>query len=53
MLSIEQKIVTVSNNDVAVNAEIATQAASDWMVALIILSGLNVILLFTRPAVAT
>lgn len=46
----QQKTVTVANTDVAMNAEIATQAAETpgWIVTQIIPSGSDVILLFSR-----
>lgn len=44
----EQKVVTVANNDTAINAEITTQAADDWVVTNIFISGSDVIILFSR-----
>lgn len=50
----ENKVSTVSNNDSAINAEITTQAADEWLVSSLTLSGSNIIILFTRtiPIVA-
>lgn len=44
----EQKVSTVANNDTAINAEITTQAADDWTVSNIVVSGSDVIILFQR-----
>lgn len=44
----EQKVVTVANNDTAINAEISTQDLNSWSVSQIIVSGSDVIILFTR-----
>jgi hypothetical protein len=44
----EQKVVTVSNNDTAINAEIDTQAPGDWVLNQITISGTDAILLFSR-----
>lgn len=48
----EQKVSTVSNNDVAINAEIDAQAADNWIVSSLILSGTYIIILFTRTIAA-
>lgn len=47
-MTLEQKVETVANNDVAINAAITAQAADDWQVQFIFLSGTDVILLFHR-----
>lgn len=44
----EQKVVTVSNTDLAINNEIAAQATGSWLVQDLFISGSNVILLFQR-----
>jgi hypothetical protein len=44
----EQKVVTVANDDTAMNAEITTQAADDWTLSQITISGSDAILLFSR-----
>ncbi len=49
----EQKIVSVAALDVAVNAVIAAQAVDSWMVSSLILSGTDLIILFTRNLQAT
>jgi hypothetical protein len=54
---VEQKVVTVSNNDGAINTEIDTQAAEDpaWLVNNLFIypSGASVIILFTRQTVSS
>lgn len=47
-MSVEQKVVTVSNTDEAINAELTTQNADNWTCVSITLSVDNVILLFNR-----
>lgn len=44
----EQKTVTVVNTDTNINDEITAQAADEWTAALLILSGSNMVILFTR-----
>jgi len=44
----EQKVVTVANNDTAINTEITTQANDDWVVSSLTLSGTNMVILFSR-----
>jgi hypothetical protein len=48
MPAIEQKVITVANNDGAINTEITTQSADGWLVGSITLSGTDVIILFSR-----
>lgn len=50
----EQKTITVANNDTDINAEITTQAVDTWTVSSMILSGSDMVILFTRtlPIVA-
>lgn len=50
-LTIEQKVVTVANNETGINTEIATQAADGWIVGSITISGSDVIILFTRTVI--
>lgn len=47
-ITYEQKVKTVANNDTDINNEITTQAEDGWVLNQIILSGSNVILLFSR-----
>lgn len=47
-MAVEQKVVTVSNTDEAMNAEITAQVADNWIVGSIIPSGSDVIILFSR-----
>lgn len=46
----EQKVVTVANNDSAINAEITTQSGDDWLMEDLFIypDGTNVILSFVR-----
>lgn len=44
----EQKVVTVSNADGAINTEITTQALDSWVVSQLVLSGANMVILFSR-----
>ncbi len=44
----EQKVVTVANSDAAMNAEITAQAVDSWVVSHLLLSGANIIILFSR-----
>lgn len=46
------KTVTVSNNDSAINAEITTQDADNWLVVSLTLSGSDMVILFTRTIAA-
>ncbi len=50
----EQKVSTVSNNDVAINAEIDAQAADSWLVSSLTLfnDDTDVIILFSRTIAA-
>lgn len=48
MTTSEQKILTVANNDTDVNAAITAQAADGWITAQLIVSGSDIIILFTR-----
>lgn len=52
--SMEQKVVTVSNDDSSINAEITLQAADSWLVSSLTLfnSDASVIILFTRTVTA-
>lgn len=50
---LEQKVSTISNNDTDINAEITTQASDGWVVSTIILSGTDVIILFTRQTIVS
>lgn len=49
-MTIEQKVVTVSNTDLAINAEITTQASDAWFIYLIALfnDDSKAVLLFQR-----
>lgn len=44
----EQKRVTVPNTDVDVNAEIETQGLEGWITQQLLISGSDMIILFTR-----
>lgn len=44
----EHKVVTVANNDGAINASITAEAIDMWVPASLILSGTDVIILYTR-----
>lgn len=44
----QQKTITVANNDTALNASITAEAAEGWMVTLMILSGSDMVLLYSR-----
>ena len=46
--SIEQKVETVANNDTDINAALTTANSDNWTAAYMILSGTDVIILFTR-----
>jgi hypothetical protein len=50
-LTIEQKVIRVADNDTAINAEITTQSADDWILQEIVISGANMVLLFNRTTV--
>lgn len=50
-LTIEQKVVRVADNDTAINAEITTQSAADWILQEMMLSGSDMVLLFNRTTV--
>lgn len=47
-INTEQKVVTVSNNDEAINAELTTQGADGWLASQLTISGSDVIILFSR-----
>lgn len=47
----EQKVITVANNDTAINAELTTQAVDSWIATLFTVSGSDVIILFSRNVV--
>ena len=49
----DQKVVTVANNDSAINAELAAQKPDGWLASLFTVSGSDVIILFTRTFVTT
>lgn len=44
----EHKTVTVANNDVAMNASITAEAVDMWVPASLILSGTDMVILYTR-----
>lgn len=44
----EQKVVTVTNDDTSMNGEITTQAVDDWVLQNLVVSGTDVILVFSR-----
>lgn len=44
----EQKVITVTNDDTSMNGEITTQAADNWVLQNLVLSGTDVILIFSR-----
>lgn len=50
-LTIEQKVIRVADNDAAINAEITTQSADDWILQEMVISGGNMVLLFNRTTV--
>ena len=52
-LPIEQKVSTVANNDTAINAAITTEAATNWVVSFMTVSGANMVILFQRIIPAT
>jgi hypothetical protein len=52
MAAFEQKVKTVANNDTDINTEIALQNADNWIVGLIVISGTDVIILFSRTVEA-
>lgn len=47
-ISYEQKVQTVANNDTDINTAITTQGADNWVVSQLIISGTDVIILFSR-----
>lgn len=47
----EQKTVTVTADDTAMNGEIETQAEDDWIVSQLVLNGSNMTILFSRNVV--
>lgn len=51
-MTIEQKVVTVANNDTDMNNEIATQAADGYILLSITLSNLDVIMLFNKTSIS-
>jgi hypothetical protein len=52
-LPVEQKVLTVANNDTDINAAITTEAASDWLVSFMIVSGSDMVILFQRTVTAS
>lgn len=44
----EHKTVTVANNDGAINASITAEAVDMWVPASLILSGTDMVILYTR-----
>lgn len=46
----EQKVVTVANNDTAINASIATELPDDWLITLMVIypDGSQIILLYAK-----
>ena len=49
----EQKVSTVANNDIDINAEITAQAVDSWIVSSLTLSGSDMVILFTRTILAS
>lgn len=47
-ITYEQKVVTVTNDDTSMNGEITTQAVDDWVLQNLVVSGTDVILVFSR-----
>lgn len=47
-MTISQKVITVNNSDTDINAELTAQNADGWVIAWMILSGTDVILLLTK-----
>lgn len=52
-MTIEQKVVTVENDDTAMNDEITTQSVDGWVLFSLTLSDVNVILLFNKTTIPT
>lgn len=52
-LTIEQKVVTVLNSDTEINDSITAEAADDWAVTSLTLSGTDIIILFTKTEAAS
>lgn len=44
----QQKVVTVANNDTAINNEITTQAVDGWTVVFLTVSGSDMVITFSR-----
>lgn len=51
-ITVEQKVVTVANNDTDINASITTEAADDWLVTLLCVSGSDMVILYSRNITA-
>lgn len=51
-MTMEQKVLTVANNDTDINAAITAQAVDGWFVGSLTLSGTDIIILFTRRVTA-
>lgn len=49
----EQKVITVGNNDEEINASITSEAADNWLVVSLTLSGTDIIILYTRTIPAS
>lgn len=47
---IENKVVTVANNDTDINNEITAQSDLGWLVVSLTISGTDVIILFTKQS---
>lgn len=47
-INTQQKVVTVANNDEAINTEIETQGEDGWLAGLLTPNGSNIIILFSR-----
>lgn len=52
-ITFEQMVVTVANNDTAINNELTTQATQGWIAWQFILNGANMTIAFSRTVVPT
>lgn len=48
---LEQKVVTVANDDTSINAALTAQAVDNWVAQELTLSGANMVILFSRTVV--
>lgn len=50
---IQQKVLFVENNEAAIQAAIDTQALESWVLGLMIVSGTDMVLLFSKAVIPT